>query len=65
MAARIEREQFDGTMRPDIDPVAVANGLVAIVLSLLMSMVQLGDRAATRYADDVAAVFAATLGPLP
>lgn len=65
MAARIEREQFDATMRSDIDPVDVANGLVAIVLSLLMSMVQAGERSASRHADGVAAVFAATLGPLP
>jgi hypothetical protein len=43
--------------------VVVANGVVAIVLSLLMSVVQVGGNAAATYADDVAAVFAAALDP--
>ncbi len=65
MAERIRREQLEGTVRADIDPVAVTNGLVAIVLSLLMSVVQVGERASGRYGADVATVFAAVLQPPP
>lgn len=60
-AARLAAEQLTGTVRHDIDPVAVGNGIVAIVLSLLMSMVQLGPETALPYSEDVAAVFAAAI----
>ena len=62
-AERLRSEQVTGSVRADIDPVVVANGVVAIVLSLLMSVVQVGGNAAATYADDVAAVFAAALDP--
>ena len=62
-ADRLRSEQVAGSVRADIDPVVVANGVVAIVLSLLMSVVQVGGNAAATYADDVAAVFAAALDP--
>ncbi|HEY3845272.1 MAG TPA: TetR/AcrR family transcriptional regulator [Acidimicrobiales bacterium] len=55
-------EQMAGTVRPDIDPVTISNGIVALVLSVLMSVVQLGSEAAVTYAADVAAVFEAALG---
>jgi len=61
---RLRNEQLNGTVRPDIDPVAVGNGIVAIMLSLLMSVVQLGSGAAAPYSIDVASVFAAALEPL-
>lgn len=61
LAERLRSEQRDGSVRSDIDPAAVANGLVAIVISLLMSVVQVGGRAAELYGDDVAAVFEAAL----
>jgi AcrR family transcriptional regulator len=61
---RLQSEQLAGTVRPDIDPVAVGHGVVAIVLSLLMSVVQLGSDAAAPYTQDVASVFEAALGPL-
>ena len=61
VAERLRAEQLDGTVRPDIDPVAIANGVVAIVLSLLMSVVQVGGRAAEVYGRDVTAVFEAAL----
>jgi AcrR family transcriptional regulator len=61
-AERIRTEQAAGTVRHDIDPVAVGNGVVSIMLSLLMSVVQVGSVALT-YRDDVAAVFAAALDP--
>lgn len=62
---RLREEQGTGTVRPDVDPVAMGNGVVSIMLSLLMSVVQLGAAAAAVYADDVVAVFEAALGPLP
>ena len=64
-ADRILREQLAGTVRTDIDPIAVGNGVVAIMLSLLMSVVQLGIDVAQAYAVDVAAVFQAALNPVP
>jgi AcrR family transcriptional regulator len=60
---RLTTEQLAGTVRSDIDPVAVGNGIVAIVLSLLMSVVQLGKDTAAAYATEVSAVFAAALDP--
>jgi AcrR family transcriptional regulator len=60
---RLQHEQLTGTVRADIDPVTIANGMVAIILSLLMSVVQLGTGAASTYGRDVAAVFEAALNP--
>lgn len=60
-AERIRAEQRAGTVRPDIDPVTIGNGFVSILLSLLMSIVQIGPGAATTYGADVAAVFQAAL----
>ena len=57
----LRQEQVAGTVRRDIDPVAVGNGVVAITLSLLMSVVQLGPQSITAYAPDVAEVFKAAL----
>jgi AcrR family transcriptional regulator len=64
-AERLRTEQLAGTVRPDIDPVAIGNGIVAIMLSLLMSVVQLGPEAAGPYSNDVAAVFEAALDSTP
>ncbi len=61
---RLREEQGTGSVRPDIDPVAMGNGVVSIMLSLLMSVVQLGTASAAVYADDVVAVFEAALGPM-
>ncbi len=63
IAERLRSEQLRGSVRDDIDPSSVANGLVAIVLSVLMSLVQLGSELTEIYATDVAAVFAAALDP--
>jgi AcrR family transcriptional regulator len=65
MAARLAEDQLAGLVRADIDPHVMANGVVAIVLSLLMSVVQLGTSTASPYAGDVSAVFGAALDPLP
>ncbi len=61
---RLRAEQASGSVRPDIDAEAVANGIVSIMLSLLMSVVQLGPEIALTYAADVTAVFEAALEPL-
>ena len=61
-ADRLRTEQLNGTVRPEIDPVRIANGLVSILLSLLMSVVQVGGDAARAYGADVAAVLEAAVG---
>jgi AcrR family transcriptional regulator len=53
--------QAAGTVRPDIDAAKVANGTIALMLSVLMSVTQLGSQTAIAYASDVAAVFEAAL----
>ena len=53
--------QAAGTVRPDIDAATVANGTIALMLSVLMSVIQLGSQTAIAYASDVAAVFEAAL----
>jgi AcrR family transcriptional regulator len=61
IAARLADEQLAGTVRTDIDPSVIANGTVAIVLSLLMSVVQVGADVVGLYADDITAVIDAAL----
>jgi AcrR family transcriptional regulator len=53
--------QAAGTVRTDIDPGAVGNGIIALMLAVLMSVTQLGSEAAVAYRHDVAAVFEAAL----
>ena len=65
VAERLRSEQLSGSVRRDIDPTSIANGFVAITLSLLMSLVQLGEGAAGPYVDDVAAVFQAAIDTAP
>ena len=62
VATRLAAEQRQGTVHPDVDATALANGIVAIVLSLLMSVIQLGTDATAAYAADVAYVFDAAMG---
>jgi AcrR family transcriptional regulator len=65
VAERMRSEQPTGVVRTDIDPNAMANGVVAILLSLLMSVTQLGSSIAEHYAGDVAAVFQAAIDRPP
>jgi hypothetical protein len=58
---RLRTGQAAGVVRPDIDPVLVGNGVVALMLSVLMSVTQLGSQTAMTYSKDVAAVFEAAL----
>lgn len=62
---RIRAGQLAGVVRQDIDPVVIGNGMISIMLSLLMSVVQVGPNAALAYGDDVAAVFEAALDRTP
>lgn len=58
---RLRAEQIDGTVRQDIDPAQISNGMVMVILSLLRSTVQLGLDATAPYAADITAVFAAAI----
>lgn len=62
-AERLRAEQIRGAVRPDVDPQTMANGIVAILLSLLMSVVQIGSDPLLAYGADVAAVLQAALDP--
>jgi AcrR family transcriptional regulator len=64
LTERLRAEQVAGSVRADVDPVAVGNGLVMITISLLRSVVQLGSDAAMVYASDVIAVFEAAVAPI-
>ncbi len=63
VADRMRAEQLSGAIRGDIDATTTANGVVAIMLSLLMSAVQLGTATAATYVQDIASVFRAALEP--
>lgn len=63
-AERIRVEQRDGSVRQDIDATAIGSGIVTIVLSLLMSVSQIGPAATLAYGSDVTSVFAAALDPI-
>ena len=63
-AQRLRAEQDAGTVRDDIDAERVANGIVTLMLSLLMSVVQLGVDTTAPYTDDIAAVIEAALDPV-
>jgi AcrR family transcriptional regulator len=55
--------QAAGQVRPDIDPAVTANGVVTIMLSLLMSVVQIGVEAAALYGEDIAMVLRKAIEP--
>lgn len=63
VAERIAQDQFAGVVRADVDPAALANGTVTIIVSLLMSMVQFGDGGLEAHGPDVFAVFEAAFRP--
>ncbi len=62
-AERLRTDQLAGTVRSDIDADSIANGLVGMMLSILMSVVQVGGAITGAYADDVIAVFSAAIDP--
>lgn len=65
VAERLRADQLAGEVRADIDPVAIANGTVAICLSLLMSVLQFGTDGVSVYGRDVLAVFEAAIDRTP
>lgn len=65
LADKLRTDQLAGLVRTDIDPVAIGNGAVAIVISLLMSVLQFGPEGSELYADDVLAVFEAAISAPP
>lgn len=60
---RLRTEQLEGTVRSDIDPDQIGNGIIAIMLSVLMSVTQLGPSTLVAYREDVVAFFRAALLP--
>jgi AcrR family transcriptional regulator len=58
---KLRAGQAAGQVRPDIDPSAIGNGVIALMLSVLMSVTQLGRETAVAYSHDVGAVFEAAL----
>ncbi|MBS1839180.1 MAG: TetR/AcrR family transcriptional regulator [Actinobacteria bacterium] len=62
-AERLRTDQLAGTVRSDIDADSIANGLVGMMLSILMSVVQVGGAITGAYADDVIAVVSAAIDP--
>jgi len=60
---RLRSDQAAGTVRTDIDPQEVGNGIVTMMLSLLMSVVQMGNEVAVAYVQEVTAVFDAAVLP--
>jgi AcrR family transcriptional regulator len=63
ISARVADAQSRGGVRPDIDPDLFANGAEAILLSLLMSVVQVGATTEARRQMGVLAIFDAVLRP--
>jgi AcrR family transcriptional regulator len=60
---RLRTEQADGTVRHDIDADQIGNGIIALMLSVLMSVTQLGPSTLVAYREDVIAFFKAALLP--
>jgi len=66
VAELLANEQLAGLVRSDIDPTQIASGLVTIVISLLISLLQTGAEPAGVLGDQVLAVLEASLhAPLP
>jgi AcrR family transcriptional regulator len=63
LGGNLETLQLNGSVRSDVDPQALASGIITISLSLLMSLVQTGSRPIDLLGEDVVAVFNAATGP--
>lgn len=61
LADLLSADQMAGLIRLDIDPTVIAGGLVSIVLSLLITLLQTGEGVVGVLADDVIAVLDAAL----
>lgn len=65
IANLIATAQDDGSIRPDLAPGLLADGLVSLVVSLAMAVVQIGDAVLTVFGPGLATAFAAILTPDP
>jgi AcrR family transcriptional regulator len=63
LAELISAEQQGGTVRRDVDPTSLADGMVTIVLTLLIGILQTGGRPPPERAPGVIAVLEAALRP--
>jgi AcrR family transcriptional regulator len=63
-ADQLRQQQLAGEVRADIDPDRMASGLLTIVLSMLMSLIQTGLDPGEPIVADVHAVFDAALAPI-
>lgn len=64
LAGRLRVDQEAGRVRPDVDPQKIADGAVAIVISLLMAVLQFGGGGIDVYGPGIWALFDAALDPL-
>ena len=62
---KLAEAQRRGEVRTDIDPETIGAGIEGIILSILVTTVQLGDLSTERRQDGVVAAFAAMLEPRP
>jgi AcrR family transcriptional regulator len=65
ISERVRTAQAEGEVRPDLDPEQFANGAETIILSLLMSVVQVGATTESRRQLGVLSIFDAVLRPAP
>jgi AcrR family transcriptional regulator len=65
IATRVRDAQAAGDVRSDLDPELFSNGAEAILVSLLMSIVQVGSSTATRRQIGVVSIFDTLLRPPP
>jgi AcrR family transcriptional regulator len=65
LATAIRRGQADGTVRADVDPDALASGLEAVVIALLIAILQTGGRPDPGYSTGVLTVLDAAMRPAP
>ncbi|MFN8052319.1 MAG: TetR/AcrR family transcriptional regulator [Acidimicrobiales bacterium] len=65
VAERLRLDQEAGTVRPDIDPAAIAGGAVGVIVSLLMAVIQFGGAGIDVYGPGIWALFSAALDPIP
>ena len=63
IAEALRNGQADGTVRTDIEPELMAAGLEAVVIALLMSLLQVGNRVDSIHARGSLAVLEAAIRP--
>lgn len=65
ITAALQKGQADGTVRRDVDPSALAGGLEAIVIAVLIAILQTGGEADPAASAGVLAVLEAAVRPAP